>query len=604
MRCAGPAAQALRRQRLPAAPPHHAPRHRHRGPTRRTLTQPAPRADAPHADANVTTDRRAASRQRAATASTCTCKKRTSAFYVNLFCLSTSNREKPRSSSRSIERHTGTRSSCTRDRARQALEGETLGGEIEGERWKGDTGTGVCPWADVFAPVQSANQAMQQEGAQGAVAGGSGSGSGAPGEELLGVVFGEPLVAVLRHAFRTGDFAGVAGAVGTCANAHVRAAAREAHRAVCAGGRADLEQLLAPYVGADAGTGGASATVPATPATPAIPAIPAAHGAGGGQTGAPLPRKLKRHEKVELARANETFSGDFFARAAEAEVRAAPSAPTPAPGTPVTVVAGVHASRHGVVQKKRTEAYKPGYLVVQLDNDDDDNDDTDDIDENDDNDDDNDDGNGNDNGTGNGSVADADGKPAAPSQGRRRGKARPRPRPQTVAVLEADLRPRFEHGGAGDGGGNRVGVVTVDVEHPTNGGAVCRLLSNFAPQGAGAVYTHLSSQATKKPDHLLQQVRFRVVAAGTQKKVNHVCETTQQFCRRLAAHGPAPAHTPREAGAPRASPTPTTAPTHLSAPTSTPTPTRPPLVVIETARSAVPIYDFAFPAVCDIVVVR
>ena len=454
--------------------------------------------------------------------------------------------------------------------------------------------------------------------------------------ELLGIMLGEPVVSALRHAFLTSDYGSVCCAIGASTNHHVRAAAQEAHRRVS--GRTDLlpaAVLLTGNVDCQQGlatgqhgrhdeaaepttaSGGTAAQQPPTRAP-----APGPHALA--QATEDTPHFLCRHEKVQLARLNDTFSGDFFKvkeqqtagrrhaheakeqqtagrrhahEAKEHTPRKSALAEALAPGTPVTVVRLADRpdlnGQHGVVQKKRTEAYKPGFLVVLLDS------------------------------SKVVPIPNANLLPRYSDSIRSTGSTTHATTTTTTTTTSACAHTSVtsnvtgadhaqqhasaagdggsgadaDAGGGGGGGGHvlpgnsaerprrRVGIVTCDVEQPSNSGSICRLLANFAPEGS--VYTHVLtapgiSQATKTPDSMLNQGRFKGVAAGTQKRLRHVCETTEQFCLRLRTG----LHWPD-----------TAAPATLAARA-----TRPPLVVIETAKGAQNVFDFTFPPVCDIVV--
>jgi len=118
--------------------------------------------------------------------------------------------------------------------------------------------------------------------------------------------------------------------------------------------------------------------------------------------------------------------------------------------------------------------------------------------------------------------------------------------------------------------GRKLGFVTCDVNHAQNAGEICRLLANFAPPGS--VLRHVISDGEVKQNNspktpMIKQGKFLKVSCGTHRNIEHVCSTTSEFCDWVL--------------------------------TGT---DRPPLVVIETARGAKNIHEFAFPPSCEIMV--
>jgi tRNA G18 (ribose-2'-O)-methylase SpoU len=136
-----------------------------------------------------------------------------------------------------------------------------------------------------------------------------------------------------------------------------------------------------------------------------------------------------------------------------------------------------------------------------------------------------------------------------------------------------------------------IGVVTCDVENPSNSGKICRLLANFGSKGS--VFRHVMShygeaalttgapnarkaraqvkvpgaKAVSAPLAIVKQGAFKTLARGTQKKIHHEAETVAEFSARIAT------------GKNRA-----------------------PLVVVETAPGARSLFDCSLPAECDILV--
>ena len=116
-----------------------------------------------------------------------------------------------------------------------------------------------------------------------------------------------------------------------------------------------------------------------------------------------------------------------------------------------------------------------------------------------------------------------------------------------------------------------LGVITCDLEKAENAGSLCRLLSNFAAEGASLVHVHTprvgatAAEAEATQTTLLRSNAMALAGRHAHRKLARTVVSLDDFLPRIATW-------PR------------------------------PIVVIETAEGAVDIHGFLFPPQCDVLV--
>lgn len=116
-----------------------------------------------------------------------------------------------------------------------------------------------------------------------------------------------------------------------------------------------------------------------------------------------------------------------------------------------------------------------------------------------------------------------------------------------------------------------LGVITCDLEKPENAGSLCRLLSNFASEGASLMHVHTprvgatAAEAEATQARLLRSQAMMLAGRHAHRKLARTVISLVDFLPRIATW-------PR------------------------------PIVVIETAEGAVDIHGFVFPPQCDVLV--